>query len=283
MKLLREKWAVMIDITNICGHGCLYCCKHVRHLAPYQIGSMSEASIRQALLSVRDFPGKVGITGGEPLDHPGFREVCAAVRELIPKEKAIIFTSHKAKHEALKGIIDQTFGEVYVNYHTPEQREICTHQPLLLAVGDMVENTLLRQKLIHSCWCNDMWSPVVSRHGAFFCDCAAGLESVLNLHGGWKVEDGWWSRDDYRDQMDTYCQWCGMCLPYPAQSQASNKEMISRSLYEEFQRRGMQQLTGMEIADKPLTVTEVMHNICCWSPWTNRQDRGFEGPEYVNV
>lgn len=275
---LYDKWAVMIDVTNKCQHNCIYCCKHVRHI-PYW-SYMTIKQINEAIDSLKDYQGYIGVTGGEPLLHPLFEEICEVIAKKVPKQKAIIFTSHKSRLNKYKPLIDSVFGQVYINFHTRSQRAVCLHQPLLLAVGDMVKDEALQKELIDNCWCNRMWSPVINPYGAFFCDCAAGLEAVLRLGGGWSVESGWLNRD-YQDQKDIYCKLCGMCLPYPA-AKFNDREKISGGLYDLFRESGLINLEGMEIIYKPLTPEKIKEYKRNWTPWHNRQDRGYEGPEYIN-
>lgn len=282
MKPLKDKWAVMIDVTNYCSHDCLYCTKHVRHLRKDQLFHMKTEQVERAIDSLAGYNGRIGITGGEPLLNPYISEIFALVKKRVPKERAILFTSHKTLFPIWKKTIDATFGEVYINYHDRAQREVCLHQPLLLAVSDMIEDERIQQALIDKCWCNEMWSPVINNRGAFFCDCAAGLETILNLGGAWDVKPNWLERG-YQDQKDKYCGHCGMCLPYPGQALTNKKEKISAGLYAEFQKRGMNHLDDMEVINAPLTVPELYENLKTWQPWHNRQDRGYEGAEYVNA
>ncbi len=280
---LWQKWAVMIDVNNVCGHNCIYCPKHIRHLRKDQITQMTEDEIIRAIKSLEDWPGKIGFTGGEPLNYPDVPGLCKIVRELIPKEKALIFTSHEKRLTQFKGLIDDTFSEVYINFHNEEQKKVCLHHPLLLAVGDMAPDRATMKTLIENCWCNKMWSPIIGKKGVFFCDCALGLDTALDMDGGWPVEPGWWKRNDYSDQIEKYCYLCGMCLPYPGQNLADGDELISYGLYEKFKKHNLRNLKNMRVVEDRLTVDDIKRNSVGWEPWHNRQDRGYEGPEYVNL
>lgn len=280
---LREKWAVEIDINNLCGHTCIYCPKHIRHLRKDQIWQMTEEEIIRAISSMEGWPGKISFTGGDPLYYPDVTRLCEIVRSMIPKEKALLFTSHESKLSKYKDIIDATFGEVYVNLHTKEQKEVCLHHPLLLAVEDMAPDRETMMALIEDCWCNRMWSPIIGKKGAFFCDCALGIDTALDMEGGWPVEPGWWRREDYRDQMERYCPLCGMCLPYPGQKLSDGFELISEGLYRRFKEHKLRNLERMKVVSRRLTMAEIEKNRQGWEPWHNRQDRGYEGPEYVNM
>jgi|GEM_PF-1475543 len=280
---LWEKWAVMIDVNNICSHNCIYCPKHIRHLRKDQRWQMTEEEIIRAIDSLADWPGKIGFTGGEPLHYPDVERLCEIVRSKIPREKAIVFTSEEEKLKRYKDLLDKTFGEVYTNFHTPEQKQVCLHHPLLLAVGDLAPNKEVMTSLIEDCWCNKMWSPIIGKKGAFFCDCALGIDTALDMDGGWPVEPNWWKRESYRDQIEKYCHLCGMCLPYPAQKLSDETELISAGLYEKFKDHNLRNLEGMKVIEGRLTIEEIERNRIGWKPWHNRQDRGYEGPSYVNI
>jgi hypothetical protein len=282
---LTQKWAMMIDINNICHHDCVYCVKHVRHLRDDQKYQISLHDLEKCLDSLEGWPNKIGLTGGDPVTHPQFTEVCHLVRHYIPMHKALIFTSNEGLYNRYKDIINATFGEVYINYHDKEQREVCQHQPMLLSVDDMVTDKTLRDTLIAHCWCNHMWSPIVGKNGAFFCDCALGFDHALDMGGGWTIKKGWWNKSwaDYRDQVEKYCGLCGMCLPYPQQTLKDRKEKISAGLYQKYLDHGLKNLDDMEIIREPIEPHTIADNFKIWQPWHNRQDRECgEGPAYVN-
>lgn len=282
MKPLFMKWAVMIDVNNICHHNCIYCTKYIRHLPKHKKFQMTNDEIVVALQSLEGWPGKIGLTGGDPLNHPEFETICELVRKYVPKQKAMIFTSHKTKFLKYKKVIDATFGEVYLNFHDKNQKQVCKHQPLTIAVEDVAPTATVMWELIENCWCNDLWSPIVGKKGAFFCDVAIGLDNALDLNGGWKVEPGWWMRSDYSDQAQRYCKYCGMCVPYPQQVLADNKEKFSLGLYNLFKEKGLINLEDVEIIDRKLSIDELGRNLVGWRPWRNREDKDMEGPAYCN-
>lgn len=279
MKALKDKWAVQIDVNNLCEHGCTYCTKHIRHLRKDQIVQLSKEEFEKIVLSVKNFPGAVCLTGGEPLSYPDVEWMCELIQKHIPKKKAGIFTSKK--HDKYKEIIDKTFGMVFINYHDKDQRDVCLHQPSMISVGEIVSDKVVQDSLIKNCWCNEMWSPIIGKTGAFFCDCAIGWDVLLDMGGGWPIEPNWWERS-YQDQMDKYCHLCGVCVPYPRQRQADYREKITPGLYETFKKHNLRNLEDMEIVTEVLTKEDIGNNLVGWEPWHNRQDKQFEGPAYFN-
>ena len=135
MKAMKDKWSAMIDITNLCQHQCTYCTKSIRHLRKDQRDYMDIDTFVKACDSLVGYPGKVCLTGGDPLCHPDFPMLCRVMAQTFPKSKIGIFTSHEQGIKKYKELIDLTFGEVYINLHTEEQKQVCCHQPYYLAVG----------------------------------------------------------------------------------------------------------------------------------------------------
>lgn len=279
---LRDKWCVQIDVTNICSKGCIYCVKYTSHLRRDQTSFYPLSHIEKAIKSLDGWTNKIGFTGGEPLLHPDFLEICLLVSKYIPKNQAYIFTSLPDQLERYKSTIDKTFGAVFLAHHNEAQRSICMHQPILLAVGDMVPDVILRRRLIEECWLNKLWSPVVGLKGAFMCDCAVGIDMALDMNGGWEIEPGWWMRESYEDQISMYCNLCGACLPYPRQLLSDTEEKISKGLLERFKAANLRNIKNMAMVDNTLTKDQVEANRFGWEPWRNRQDRPGEGAEYYN-
>lgn len=281
MIALKDKWCVQIDVTNICAKGCIYCVKYTSHLRKDQVSFYPLVHLEKAIKSLEGWPNKIGFTGGEPLLHPDFLGICELVSKYIPKKQACIFTSLPDKLEHHKKVIDKVFGAVFLAHHNEEQRSICMHQPILLAVGDMVKDAALKRRLIEDCWLNKLWSPVIGLKGAFMCDCAVGIDMALDMNGGWTIEPGW-LRESYEDQIAKYCDLCGACLPYPRQLLSDQNEKISKGLFGKFKSANLRNINRMILVENPLTPKQIEENRDGWEPWRNRQDRPGEGAEYYN-
>ena len=99
------------------------------------------------------------------------------------------------------------------NDHTQETGQ---HQPLLVAIEEVVDDPDLRALLIDNCPFQARWSASITPKGAFFCEIAAAQDYLFDGPGGWPVEPGWWKRLDLSDQVDNYCQKCSGALPMPS-------------------------------------------------------------------
>ncbi len=53
--------------------------------------------------------------------------------------------------------------------------------------------------------------------GAFFCEVAAAFDHAFDGPGGWPIVPHWWHREaiDLREQVDRWCQGCGMAATLP--------------------------------------------------------------------
>jgi len=184
MKSIQDKWVCHIEITNHCYGSCLYCSRYNKHIKLNQRYHMSLKYMEKALDSLKDFPGKIGFMGGEPLLHPEFEECCELARSKFPKDKLGLWTSGGKNYNKLKPAIDKTFGFVAHNEHNSNQQEVCRHQPITLAIQDLVPDKKLRDKLISDCWVNDIWAASINIKGGFFCEVAAALSILTEGSNG---------------------------------------------------------------------------------------------------
>ncbi len=214
MRPIYEATVIQIDITSACHLACANCTRYVGHHKPNYF--MSLDCIREAIESLEGFPGRVGIMGGEPALHPKFSEVLALVREMLPKEKREFWTSGYKWTEYHDEIMETFYPDrIAYNDHTQEDGR---HQPVAVAIKEVVDDEDLMWELIDNCPFQLAWSPAITDKGAYFCEIAAAQDRVMKGPGGWKVEKGWWNKtpDQFRDQVEKFCVNCSGCLPMPA-------------------------------------------------------------------
>ena len=206
-----------VDITHSCHLSCANCTRFVGHHRSPQTMTLDE--IRTALRSYRTFPGRVGLMGGETTIHPRFREILAIMREEIPdKDKREFWTAGWKWLEYIDDIYE-TFHPHLVTYNDHTQTT-GKHQPLLIAIDEVIDDKALMWELIDECWIQKQWSPTVTKKGAFFCEVAAAQDHIFNGPGGWDPVDGWWDKtpDDpeFREQVERYCTNCSAAIPMGA-------------------------------------------------------------------
>ena len=217
MRPIFDNTVIHVDITNACFLSCSNCTRHVgHHRKPY---FMSLDMVRKAIESLEGCPARVGIMGGEPTLHNKFRDVLALTREMIPDKRRREFWTSGFKWEEYKDDILETFDEDRISFN--DHRQLTgKHQPLLVAIDEVVKDPALRKILIDNCPFQARWSASITPKGAFFCEIAASLDWLFDGPGGYPVEPGWWNKtqDQFQDQVDRYCGKCSGAIPLPAYS-----------------------------------------------------------------
>lgn len=219
MKPIADNVVIQIEIVNGCVLACANCTRHVgHHRRPF---IMDLDTVRQAIASLEGFPGRIGCMGGEPAMHPRFREVLALYREMIPDKRRREFWTTGWKWFEYLDDIKATFDDDLIHYNDHSQTT-GRHQPLLIAIDEVIPDAALREELINDCWVQRQWSASITPRGAYFCEVAASLDHLFDGPGGWPVEPGWWRRipADYAGQRDFACNKCSAAIPMETRSDA---------------------------------------------------------------
>lgn len=212
MRPIYDNTVIHVDITNACHLSCANCTRHVgHHRKPY---FMDLDTVRKGIASLLDFPGRIGIMGGEPTLHPKFREILAIVRETIPDRRKREFWTAGFKWGDFKAEILDTFDEDRISFNDHTQHT-GKHQPLLVAIEEVVKDPELRKILIDNCPFQARWSASITPKGAFFCEIAASLDWLFDGPGGYPIEPGWWNKapSAFQDQVERYCHKCSGAIP----------------------------------------------------------------------
>jgi len=198
-------------------------------------------TFRRACESLYDYPGMIGIMGGEPTLHPEFdrfvkfyencfrrgtkmtenvsepvTDICQhrnANWEFAKGKKRGLWTSFGPGYEKHYELIRNVFEYQCVNDH----KHPGLHQAIQVTYKELgiPDDEFIR--LRDSCWLQNKWSASITPKGAFFCEVAGALDMLFGGPGGWPVERGWWRRkpEDFGDQLK-WCEMCGFCLPVPS-------------------------------------------------------------------
>jgi hypothetical protein len=272
MKAIKDMWLIQIEITNSCFLECPNCTRFVGHnKKPY---FMDLETVNKAIDSLEGFPGSVGIMGGEPTLHPQFSEICKLLQKRVPEKKRYIWTSghHWKKYRA---IIRQTFAEnIYYNDHSGvEQR----HQPVLMAIGDMINDRPLMKELIDKCWIQEKWSASINPKGGFFCEVAAAMDMLFEGPGGYALEKGWWDKTpaQFQDQVKRYCYNCGVALPMPSRLNKEGKDYVSISNYKRLQDLNSPRFLKdrVKLVEEKYSRAQVEEFAKNWQPWNYLGDQ----------
>lgn len=263
---IKDAWLIQIEVTNACFLECTNCTRFVgHHKRPY---FMDMESIEQAVDSLSDFPGGVGIMGGEPTMHPQFRKICELLQRKLPLERRFLWTAGY-KWKDYRSIIRRTFAEnVYYNDH---KEEIQKHQPILLAIKDVLDDKELIDELISKCWIQERWSPSINPKGGFFCEVAAAMDLLFEGPGGYSLEKRWWDRTplEFRDQVERYCYWCGAALPFPPVLNKEGKDYISITNYNRLKALNTPRFlkNRLKLVEEKYTVDQIREFSQNWRPW----------------
>ena len=287
MRPIYENTVIHVDVTNACHLACAHCTRAVgHHRKPY---FMELEMVRKAIASLQDFPGRIGIMGGEPCLHPKFREILGIVREMVPDKSRREFWTSGWKWEEYKDDIYATFDKDRVTYNDHSQAT-GRHQPLMVAIDEMVDDPVLRKELIDNCPFQARWSAAITPKGAFFCEIAASQDYLFDGPGGYPVEPGWWKKaqPEFQDQVDRYCGKCSGALPMQAYSDnqggrhGPSVDIVSPGNMERLLKAGSirAQKGNVIVRTEKFTREEIEEHKKTWKP---RQFRDFEAwnPEDV--
>ena len=222
---------IQIEITNKCTRTCANCTRLIgHHKEPF---FMTLEQIETAIKSLDGFEGNIGLMGGEPTLHPQFTEVLKIYRKLIPEKKRRQFWTSGYKWEEYKKDIERTFLPINISYNDHSKKVPGWHQPLLVAIEEVVEDPKLRWGFIDNCWVQNRWSASITPKGAFFCEVAAAHAHLSpKLGEGIPVVPGWWKGKGICETQKFICNKCSGCLPLPGiYENHGNEDLVSPGNY----------------------------------------------------
>ena len=251
----RQQWACILDVTDLCNRhpACSNCTRACGHgPKPYIV---SPDDFRKMCRAVADFatdsePDRgnpprnngfkgIGFIGGEPTMHPQFEELCAIFREEIPdRRNRCLFSGWRPGRDKYLKVIQETFGPGSGwNEHNPPS----VHQPLLVAIDELVPDKTEMWNLIDRCWVQNIWCNGSRSTGFYFCEVASTLDWVLfgGIHG-FPLEPGIWRHDIgyFKEQIELLCPHCGGAAPLPPRLDCDGIDDISPGNLEILAARG---------------------------------------------
>jgi len=276
-----KHWCALIDITNKCNRNCTYCTRYDRHVQPISY-IMDLNYFEKALKSYIGFINPIGIIGGEPLSLNNFNEYCDITRKHFPKHQCILFTSIDPVKNKFKEDIEKTFGIVAYHPHTKEQELTHYHQPLTIAIKDVIKNDRLKKDLINDCWCQRRWCHTITDMGGYFCEVGAAIARILNV-SGWDIENKWWDKEpkNFGYQLEL-CEYCGMCIPMELQLMSDKKQKISKSVIEIINKAGLN-IGSYELFDQEITIEYIKKNVSNWRPGKYKDEQIAEKDEFSTI
>lgn len=219
MRNIAEMEIIQIDVTNICDKTCANCTRFCGHYRSDKLYFMDAGYYEKALISLKDFPGIIGMIGGEPTLHPHFPELCEILKfHVKEKERRGLWSNTGRKFRDYKELIDRTFGHFNLNDHTTHD---IIHTPILVASEDMIKDGKLTEDewkgYTDTCWVQTTWSATITPKGAWFCEVAGMLDQLFEGNTAWDIskEPEWWKKQvpEYIEQIAWACRKCGCQLP----------------------------------------------------------------------
>ena len=252
MRAPHQMHIICVDVTNKCDLDCSNCTRLLANQE--ELWEMTPENFRQALRSLKDYPGIIAMIGGNPCMHRNFEELCRIFVEEIPNRKQRgLWTNNHFKH---RGIIDSTFGVYNLNSHGAPKAskelailaqdarnrgdtvwnyyEHSDHSPLLTAMKDLYPDEEEMWEKITKCDINREWSAsIVQINGvirAYFCEVAASFDLARGGNNGLYPIEGWWKNSihTYTSQILHFCPGCGV----PAKQYAF-KDFMDADIYTE--------------------------------------------------
>lgn len=246
---------IQIVVTTACTLQCSNCTQLLPFRKDYT--HMSLECFREAVESLREWPGVIGIFGGNPCNHPKFPELCAILCEVIPEQhRRGLWSNDLLKHGEVARDTFYPRGRFNLNAHgiataavkmdiflpsrliPGSDRRHAEHAAILADYRDfgMTESQWIEAR--EKCDINQKWSgAIVERAGkpfAYFCEVAAAMDGVLNLNHGIPALPGWWKHDmeamGFQDQVRKCCdKGCGVPLKMKGHADDAEVYDVSRT------------------------------------------------------
>ena len=259
MRDIAEMSIIHIDVTNACHLRCANCTRHMGHHK--KTFFMDLEFVEKAIDSLEGFPGQIGLMGGEPFLHPKIKEIIELFSKKIDRRHRHIWTAGY-QWEKNKDLVYKHFDKDFITYndHTAPGK----HQPLLVAIDDVIENKELADELISNCW----------------VQVAGSLDWLLDGPGGVKIEKGWWKKSlsEFQAQINNNCRRCSACIPLKTESDGfggrlgPTKDTISKSNLEILKDKSLKIEKGhYKIMDKKLSNEDIIKNSFNWTPSRYRE------------
>src|SRR5437870_561883 len=245
---------IQIHITRTCDLSCIGCTQG-SNLAGKPI-MMNIFQFEDAVKTLKDYYGVIGIFGGNPCVHPNFPLICKILEHHIPFEQRGLWSNNLNGHGKLCAEIFnpevsnlnvhtslEAYLEMMRDWPTAQPKGLndSRHSPPYVAMKDLNIPEDEMWKLIEKCDINQYWSAMIGifrgELRAWFCELA-GAQSMLHSHEpdypdtGIPVMDGWWKKpiQDFQHQINKHCPECGIPLRGAgALAVTGNTEMVSKT------------------------------------------------------
>lgn len=231
------KGIIQIWVTRACDKSCFGCTQASNLKGPYE--KIAVEQYEQAVISLKDYFGVVGMFGGNPALHPEFPALCEILEKHIPFQRRGLWCNNPLGYAEL---MRKTFNPEVSNLNVhldqkaydafkagwPESRPFgldadSRHAPGWTALRDLVPDESERWEKISTCDINQYWSAMIGvfrgELRAWFCEFA-GAQAMRHQYTpeypdtGLPVAAGWWRQpaEAFVGQVRKHCHDCGFPL-----------------------------------------------------------------------
>lgn len=206
---------IQIVVTTACTLNCSNCTQLLPFRKDYL--HMGLECFREAVESVREWPGVVALFGGNPCSHPQFPALCQILKEVIPETRRRgLWSNDLLRHGQVAYDTFWPDGRFNLNAHGVPSAAMrikgslmgklimdsdvnqSQHAPILIDYRDLGMPREAWEEKRESCDINQKWSgAIVERAGrpyAYFCEVAASLDGIKGQNHGVLATPGWWVR-----------------------------------------------------------------------------------------
>lgn len=204
---------IQIVVTTACTLNCSNCTQLLPFRKDYL--HMSVECFREAVRSLKEWPGVIALFGGNPCSHPQFPELCRILAEEIPEqERRGLWSNDLLRHGQIAYDTFWPNGRFNLNAHGIPAAAMrikeslrsklipgsdinhSQHAPILAHYADLSMSEEDWVKARESCEINQKWSgAIVERNEkpyAYFCEVAAALDGIRGQNNGIRVHPNWW-------------------------------------------------------------------------------------------
>jgi hypothetical protein len=234
------KWregVIQIFVTRSCNEACFYCTQGSQLAG--KPAMITPELFEQAVISLKDYFGVVGVFGGNPATHPKFPELCEILAKHIPWRQRGLWCNNPMGHgKLMREIFNPEHSNLNVHLDQnaynefkrdwPESKpcglyDDSRHSPVFGSPSKLGVSESEMWNRIANCDINRHWSAMVAPFRgelrAYFCEIA-GAQAMLmqNIEGypdtGLPVTEGWWKKplEDFKNQIEHHCTRC--LVPY---------------------------------------------------------------------
>lgn len=243
---------IQIHLTRACDLACSNCTQMSQFGGKPSFITLE--NFTQAVISLKDYFGVVGIFGGNPALHPQFEDICRILSTHIPKNRRGLWCNNPRGHGKL---MSRTFNPAFSNLNVHLSQEAwdefkrdwpgampfgltkdSRHAPVYGNLERLVPEESRRWDLIGNCAINQNWSAMICQFRGelrgFFCEIA-GAQAMINQNNpdfpdtGLPVEPGWWKQTmpAFAGQVRTHCHRC--IVPLDGHGSLAQQEHVTHT------------------------------------------------------